>query len=297
MTEQQAEQEYAHRAPVLLRQAREAAGLHIAALAASLKVPVRKLEALEEGRYDELPDMTFARALASGACRHLRIDPGPVLAQIPQPGSPTLGQIPRAISAPFRTAAVDLGGSAATGSGGMKLAAWAAGILVAAAAVVLLMPERMPWSGSSGMASPDGEAVSEPPVRMEDGATVETVLPMPVPEAQAPADEAAPAAPAAPDAAAAAAPATPAAAEGGAAAGAGLLALAARGDSWVEVTNGSGAVVLRRMVRAGDTLDFSSAPPYTVVLGRADQVDVAVRGRPFDVLPLARNGVARFEVK
>ena len=35
-------------AGTLLRQAREAAGLHVASLAASLKVPVRKLEALEE---------------------------------------------------------------------------------------------------------------------------------------------------------------------------------------------------------------------------------------------------------
>ena len=62
--------------PVRLSEAREAAGLHIAALAAALKVPVRKLEALEAGRYEELPDLTFARALASSACRQLRIDPG-----------------------------------------------------------------------------------------------------------------------------------------------------------------------------------------------------------------------------
>ena len=34
-------------AGALLRQAREAAGLHIAALAVSLKVPVKKIEALE----------------------------------------------------------------------------------------------------------------------------------------------------------------------------------------------------------------------------------------------------------
>ena len=36
-------QEQAYSRPVLLRQAREAAGLHIAALAAALKVPVKKL--------------------------------------------------------------------------------------------------------------------------------------------------------------------------------------------------------------------------------------------------------------
>ena len=52
-------------AGALLRQAREAAGLHVAALAVSLKVPVKKLEALESDRLDLLPDAVFARALAS----------------------------------------------------------------------------------------------------------------------------------------------------------------------------------------------------------------------------------------
>ena len=47
-------------AGALLRQAREAAGLHVAALAVALKVPVRKLEALEDNRWDVLPDLVFA---------------------------------------------------------------------------------------------------------------------------------------------------------------------------------------------------------------------------------------------
>lgn len=296
-------------APVRLRQAREAAGLHIAALASALKVPVYKLEALEEGRYERLPDMIFARALASSACRHLRVDPGPVLDEIPSPDAPTLGEIPRAISAPFRTSAVDLGGSAATGSGGMKTAAWVAGFLVVAAVVVALLPEGMPWSGWFGTAE-QGQGVAEPVSSAGEAAVVEPVFQMPaapVPDPdEAPAAEAAgggaAASPAAvpapqPPGAPAAAEAAPSASAAPAPAGAGLLVLTARGDSWVEVTNGSRAVVVQRMMRAGDTLDFSSAPPYTVVLGRADQVDVTVRGKAFDVLPLSRNSVARFEVK
>mgnify|MGYP000700471163 CR=1 FL=1 len=68
----------------LLREAREAAGLHIASLAVSLKVPVRKLEALEADRYDLLPDAVFVRALASSVCRALRVDPAPVLLKLPE---------------------------------------------------------------------------------------------------------------------------------------------------------------------------------------------------------------------
>ena len=71
-------------AGALLRAARERQGLHLAALAAQLKVAPRKLEALEADRYDELPDATFVRALAASMCRVLKIDPAPVLERLPQ---------------------------------------------------------------------------------------------------------------------------------------------------------------------------------------------------------------------
>jgi len=66
-------------AGTLLRRAREASGLHVAALAVALKVPVRKLEALEDDRIDELGDPVFVRALASSVCRTLKVDPQPIL--------------------------------------------------------------------------------------------------------------------------------------------------------------------------------------------------------------------------
>jgi len=55
----------------MMRAARERRGMHIAVLAAAIKVPQRKLEALEADRYEELPDITFARALAQAVCRAL----------------------------------------------------------------------------------------------------------------------------------------------------------------------------------------------------------------------------------
>ena len=77
-------------AGALLRQAREAAGLHIAALAVALKVPVKRLEALEADRFDLLPSAVFSRALASSVCRALKIDPAAVLAQLPGLAAPRL---------------------------------------------------------------------------------------------------------------------------------------------------------------------------------------------------------------
>ena len=51
-------------AGTLLRQAREAAGLSLAGLAAALKVPAPKLEALEADDYAAFQDHVFMRALA-----------------------------------------------------------------------------------------------------------------------------------------------------------------------------------------------------------------------------------------
>lgn len=73
----------ANSAGALLRQYREAKGLHISILAASLKVPMSKLDALEANRLDELPDLVFARALAMSICRYLHQDPAPVLGLMP----------------------------------------------------------------------------------------------------------------------------------------------------------------------------------------------------------------------
>ncbi len=68
-------------------------------------------------------------------------------------------------------------------------------------------------------------------------------------------------------------------------------------DSWVEVMDGAGKVQIQRVMKKGDVMDFSATPPYSVVLGRTDAVEVQVRGQAFDVAPFARNSVARFQVK
>jgi cytoskeleton protein RodZ len=52
-------------AGMMLRGAREAAGLHVAALAVSMKIPVKKLEALEADRLDLLHDGTDPRQIAA----------------------------------------------------------------------------------------------------------------------------------------------------------------------------------------------------------------------------------------
>lgn len=296
--------------PVRLREAREAAGLHIAALAAALKVPVRKLEALEAGRYDELPDLTFARALASSACRQLKIDPAPVLEQIPQNPTPALGERDNAINAPFKPA------SEAPAAGPLswlsRPALLGAIALLLAALVVLFLPQRASTPEPAPVAAlptapsaPPAVPIFQPGVpAAADGsapaAPVADAAAPPAGDAAPPAPDSAPAsAPAAavPGAAATAAPPADAAASGAAPAEGAVLRLVARQESWAEVTNGTGTVVLQRLLQPGERVEFSAAPPYAVLLGNAAEVQVTVRGRAFDAGAIARNNVARFEAR
>jgi cytoskeleton protein RodZ len=64
------------------------------------------------------------------------------------------------------------------------------------------------------------------------------------------------------------------------------------------VSEAGGKQVLRRTVKAGETVGVSGALPLTVVVGRASGIDVQVRGKPFDLKSVTKpGGVARFEVK
>jgi len=84
MTESAPSQEIAAAsAGAWLRQAREQAGQSIDAVAATLKVPVRTLAALEADDHAGLRDAVFIRALAQSVCRVLHRDPAPVLQLLP----------------------------------------------------------------------------------------------------------------------------------------------------------------------------------------------------------------------
>ena len=69
------------------------------------------------------------------------------------------------------------------------------------------------------------------------------------------------------------------------------------GPSWVEVTDASGQVTLRRTMAAGESVGTAGNLPLAVVVGRADATQVSVRGQPLNLGPLSRDNVARFEVK
>ena len=77
----------------------------------------------------------------------------------------------------------------------------------------------------------------------------------------------------------------------------GVVEFTARGPSWIQVRDASKKVVFERTLVKGEVTSVSGAPPLKVVVGRAEQVNVKVRGAQFDLASVAQSGVARFEVQ
>ena len=315
----------------LLRDAREAAGLHIAALAASLKVPVKKLEALEQDRFDLLPDAVFVRALASSVCRTLKIDPTQVLERMPQSAAPRLAQRSASINAPFSSPAD--GSRASPWKHASRPAVLAVLALLLGALVLIFLPGVAEEPVTVTRDTEDGLAVaatekpqSLPATMVMAGASLASGA---APEVSAAINVASASAaegpvPAAPPGDMAVAPVTPQVAmqstlpvapvatavatltSPGAALAAsapvtavpgGIVTFRAKQESWVEVIDAKGAVVLRRTLAPGEVAGASGALPLAAVVGRADATQVQVRGRAFDLTAVARDNVARFEVK
>lgn len=289
-------------AGTLLREAREAAGLHVDTLAANLKVPVRKLEALEQDRYDLLPDAVFVRALASSVCRSLKVDPQPVLQRLPQGNQPRLPQEGDGLGAPFRAP------SDGPGPGVMQHVSRPVALIVLAlllaALVLIFLPTRHdagPASQQAETAQPAAEPaptataqVAESPAAAPDAPPV-AAAPAPMPPAPA-APVAAPMT-AAPAAVPAPAPAADAPAAEAPPAAAGIVVFRTRGPSWIEVIDARGTTQLRRLMGAGESAGAGGALPLEVTVGDAAQTEVFVRGKPYDLARSARDNVARFEVK
>lgn len=286
-------------AGTLLRQARQAQGMHIAVLAAAIKVPQRKLEALEGDRYDELPDATFTRALAQTVCRTLKIDAAPVLALLPKAFTDSrLEHVAEGINAPFR----DRGGPDVGGDWGIALspAVWGAlGVLVLAAGVYFMPPGLFGPSASSGAASapavaalPASAVPTRPAVVAEAPAASAAMAPSVAP-AEAPASTAGETVHSAPLVAAndsaASAPAAPPAA--------GALLLRTTAESWIEVTDARGQTLLSRVLTPGEAVGLDGAMPLRLTVGNAAATTVSFRGQPVDLAPRTRDNVARLELK
>ncbi|MBL8346749.1 MAG: DUF4115 domain-containing protein [Rubrivivax sp.] len=292
-------------AGALLRAAREGQGMHIATLAAAIKVAPRKLEALEQDRWDELPGPTFTRALAQAVCRALKADPQPVMDLLPPADTSMLDSTFGSINEPF----AGRGGREPGLLGWMPRGPWliAALVLLLAAALVMWLPAGFLSRWLAGVA-PAGEtstAIAVPPPSAAGGPAVPSVAAPSTTPATAPGiamlPSAAPGGLAQPSAAEGAAAATRADATPGAssvaALPAGELVIQCSARSWIEVVDARGRVLMSRNLEAGESLGLDGLAPMQLVVGNVTATRVSYKGRPVELETRARDNVARFELR
>jgi cytoskeleton protein RodZ len=272
----------------LLRQARKAQGLHIAALAAAIKVSPRKLELLESDQFDQLPDATFTRALAQTMCRALKIDAAPILALMPPPSGYRLEQVSEGLNTPFRERPGRLVPKE-WASVAMPALVLAALLLVAAAAIYLVPPDWLPMAKSAL-----ARATSEPAVASAPAAASAPVL---ATAPAVPSNAGASAAPAdvmPPVAADTAEPVLPPSAP---IAASGVLQLRPSAPSWVEVIDANGKLLISRLLQADESIGLDGAMPMKVKIGNASATEVVFRGQPLELGPFTHDNLAKLELK
>lgn len=290
----------------MLRAAREAQGLHIGVLAVTLKVPVKKLEALEADRFDLLPDTVFTRSLALSVCRTLRIDSTLVMLGLPQLQAPPIKTDESGLNTTFKTPG-GMGHSALISQMANPVGIGVL-ILLTIIVAILFWPIKPNDNGSSSSGSDvRGQMLvgTEVPV---------VVVSSPGPESQLSTSNERPSSTTSVFSKVAAASAALMQSNGVTGVPVALeprnlpasvtpvpniavLTVSAKGESWVEVTDAKGVSQLRKITAAGELLKISGDLPLSVVVGKADMVSIEIRGQPFDLISVSKNNVARFEVK
>lgn len=283
----------AQEAGALLREARQKQNLHIAALAASIKVAPAKLEALEAGRLEELPDATFTRALAQSVCRVLKIDAQPVLALLPSGAAVALEKVDAGLNTPFR----ERQDRAAPAEWLLprQPAVWGVVLLLlGAAAAFMLMPGSWfgRWTPSATDAPVDGvrsETIPTPGIGVASSpAAVVPAAPPATITATAPLD-----APAASMPAASVGAAAPSSAPSSASSAA---LLTAREATWVQATDATGQVLLSRTLRAGEVVELTGTRPFRLRIGNVRGTELHDRGQPIDLASRTRDNVLNLEL-
>lgn len=271
-----------------LRAAREARGIALSEVAATLKLGVRQLEALERGDWQVLPGATFVRGFVRNYARFVQIDPLPLMSQLDAVLEKPVSRLGEADS---QQTAMPQGGPGISRRD--RMVVLSGGLLVVFAALVyFLLPNDLSvWRDSvqeliSSLARKDEVApvaVVEPAPASEPvfppGTTPQQVM---NPQAETPAADAV-----VPQAA------MPVAEKSLQVAGAPDMRFVFEKESWVEVRDRDGKVIFSQRGQAASEQSVSGQGPFSLVVGFAPGVKLFWHGQTVDLAPYTRGDVAR----
>lgn len=283
---------------------RERQGLSRAEVAQRLHMSAWQIEALESGDYARLPQGTFLRGFVRNYAKALGLDPEEVLTHLAQaaprgaaPGIVVPSQNIRfdPIGDRLANPYVKAGGLAVVLiSLGFAAMYWWLFIRPTPPAGMVRKPtaDPVPQNIAAAPVQPVEPTVPRPapveatkvePVKQEPPPKVEP------PKAEPPKVERAPA-PVMTPAANTTKPESRKASDR-------TLKLRFKGESWVEIRDRSGKVLLSRLNAPGSETEVSGRPPFNVVIGNAPDVQVLYEDREFPLEPHTKVAVARFTVE
>jgi cytoskeleton protein RodZ len=263
-----------------LRQAREARGLTTDDVAQQLKFAPRQIESLENERFDRLPGPTIARGMVRNYARLLKLDPEPLLQRMaprvekaPDPGQ---------IAARFRQS-VPFSDNAKRST--LIYAGFSVGLLLLVGAVAYewhhekatpefvapAQPQRpQPAAPARTAAAPSPTVIEPPPVQEKAAETKPQVaLAKPAAESEKPL-----------------AP--------------GMHRVVLRvvdEEAWLEVKDSSGRMLISSLNPAGTERSVRARPPVEIVVGNPGNVTLTYNGKPVDLAPHTKAGVARLTLQ
>jgi cytoskeleton protein RodZ len=293
----------------MLAAERERQGLGRNDIAQRLHMSGYQVEALEKGDYTRLPRGTFLRGFVRNYAKVLGLAPDKVLPLLDEgapkqtaPGIVVPTQNIRfdplndRFSHPFVKASVFAAAMLALGFFAMY---WF--LFIRTAPVVPLKKASTPPAVVAGAP----ESAAPAPVERAPEKVAEPPPPAPPPASAKPSDSPRTAAAKAEAAKAEAAKAEAAKAEARAPAektvvGSGegsILKFRFKGQSWVEIRDARGRVLLSKLNLPGSEAEVSGRPPFNVVVGNAPEVQLFYNDHEFDLEPHTKVAVARFTVE
>ena len=278
----------------MLADERERQGLSRLDVAQRLHMSAYQVEALESGDYQRLPKGTFLRGFVRNYAKILGMPADAVLPLLAD--SAPDGKRP-GIVVPTQNIRFDpLGERLANPyvkAGALAFVAIAVGF--AAMYWWLFIRPTPPGAAARQAATEPASPLQEAPV----AANPPPLIVPPPPEQARAAEAPKPAADAAVATPAKAGPQSPAAPEKTviAAGSGGTLKFRFHADSWVEIRDGRGKVILSKLNPAGSEAEVSGKPPFSVIVGNAPEVELFYNNQEFDLEPHTKVAVARFTVE
>lgn len=258
-----------------LREARERAGLAVEDVVNRLKFAPRQIRALEDDAFDQLPEGAFLRGFVRSYARLLQLDETPLLAALPDAhGQESVPVARESVEVPFPSV-YSMRKSNIVWLAAALLVALALGVFTwmhGRKPIVLHSEPVMQQTAPSPAASAVATAPAAEPASAESAATpVSSSAAVPQKVQQA-------------------------AGQGKvkfhASADSGPIHMVFGQDSWVEVKDGNGNIVMSQINTAGSEQYLDGTPPFELTIGHASGVKLYYKGKPVDLATKGDSKVA-----